>query len=250
MAQEGDRELAEFRQQHYGLFVALFAAEPTADLLAALGKEIESRAEAARMLHPLLGQGWDLLAEVLPGLDAQAATDEFLRLFIGPLQPETTPYESWYLTGQLFQKPLVAVKGFMGLLALEREEKRFPEPEDVLAFELEIMNWLISRQLTAQSDEDAAGWLRRQQQFLQEHLLIWAPACTEDMERAKSAVLYRGVAKLLRGFLAWERSEFQRQGMGDVSSLEEARKRYPQTGRYRGPIAEEQFKNLQPPKPE
>jgi TorA maturation chaperone TorD len=246
----GDREVAQFRQQHYGLFVTLLANEPTTDLLAALGRDIGVRAEAARALHPLLGQGWETLAEVLPGLDADAATAEFLRMFIGPFQPESTPYESWYLTGQLFQKPLVDVRGFMKELGLEREEQRFPEPEDVLAFELEIMNWLVTRQLAAQSPQKEAEWLQRQEQFLREHLLVWAPACTEDMERTKSALFYRGVAQLLRGFLAWERAEFQRRGMGVVNTLEQARKGYSQVGRYRGPIAEEQFNAAPPPKTE
>jgi len=234
-----DRELALFRQQHYGLFVTLFANEPTDELLEALGRDIGPRAEAAAMLHPELGQGWDKLASVLPATNGEKATAEFLTLFIGPLQPEATPYESWYLTGQLFQTPLVAVRGFMGELGLERQEARFPEPEDVLAFELEIMNWLASRQLEAQDDAEEAEWLDRQQRFLQEHLFVWTPAFTVDLENAKSAHLYQGVAQLLRGFLAWERNEFMRRGMGPVESLEDARKRYPQRPRYRGPVAEE-----------
>jgi TorA maturation chaperone TorD len=246
----GDQELTQFRQQHYGLFVTLFANEPTAELLAALGQNIAERTEAALGLHPQLGQGWVTLADVLPALDAQSATDEFLRLFIGPMQPEATPYESWYLTGKLFQRPLVAVKNFMSQLGLEREEKRFPEPEDVLAFELEIMNWLVTQQIAAQSPEEEAEWVNRQGQFLKEHLLVWAPACTEDVERARSAVLYRGVAQLLRGFLAWEQSEFQRRGMGKVETIEEARKHHPQTTRYRGPIADELLQAKAAPKPE
>ena len=245
-----DREVAQFRQQHYALFVTLLANEPTTEILAALRRDIATRAEAARGLHPLLGQGWETLAEVLPQMDAEAANTEFLRLFIGPFQPECTPYESWYLTGQLFQRPLVGVRAFMKQLGLEREEQRFPEPEDVLAFELEIMNWLVTRQLAAQSPKEEGEYLQRQEQFLREHLLVWAPACAEDLQRTKSAVLYRGVAQLLRGFLAWERTEFQGRGMGEVSTLEQARKGQFGAGRYRGPIAEEQFNTAPPPKTE
>jgi TorA maturation chaperone TorD len=245
----GDRELTLFRQQHYGMFVTLLANEPTDELLQALRRGIDQRAEAAAGLHPELGKGWETLARVLPALDGDKATAEFLTLFIGPRQPETTPYESWYLTGQLFQRPLVAVRGFMAELGLEREEKRFPEPEDVLAFELEIMNWLVTRQLEAQAPEAEVEWLDRQQRFLREHLLIWAPEFTEDLERAKSAELYKGVAQLLRGFLAWERYEFQQRGMTPAESLEDARKHYPQRPRYPGPIVDEQFQDLPPPKP-
>lgn len=245
----GDRELAAFRQQYYGLFVSLFSKEPTEELLRALAKDIHVRAGATRALHSALGEGWDALAAALPDQSAEQANDEFLRLFIGPLQPETSPYESWYLTGQLFQRPLVAVRDFIQALGLERDEARFPEPEDVLAFELEVMNWLVTRQLEAPTPDEEAAWLEHQRQFLQAHLLVWVPAFTADLERAKSARLYKAVARLLRGFLAWERLEFEQAGMGKVPTLEEARARYPQRPRYRGPIADEQFTGTPPAKP-
>jgi TorA maturation chaperone TorD len=244
----GDRELAAFRQQYYGLFVSLFAREPTEELLRILGQDIYVRADATAALHPELGLGWETMAGVLPAQTPEKATEEFLRLFIGPLQPEATPYESWYLTGQLFQRPLLAVREFIQALGLERDEERFPEPEDVIAFELEIMNWLVTRQMEAQTPDEEAAWLQRQQQFLKEHLLVWVPALTVDLERAKSANFYKSVAKLLRGFLVWEQVEFERGGMGKVLTLEEARARYPQRPRYRGPIAEEQFEKTPPPK--
>ncbi|HEX7926507.1 MAG TPA: molecular chaperone TorD family protein [bacterium] len=245
----GDRELTQFRQQHYGMFVQLLANEPTSALLEALGRDITQRAEAAGVLHPELGRGWETLAATLPQIDADAATQEFLTLFIGPRQPETTPYESWYLTGQLFQRPLIVVRAFMEQLGLERDEKRFPEPEDVLAFELEIMNWLLTKQLAATTEDEEIQWLDRQQQFLAKHLLVWAPEFTTDLERANSARMYKGVAQLLRGFLAWEYAEFQQRGMKPVESLEDARKKHPQRPRYRGIIADDQFKDPPPGKP-
>jgi TorA maturation chaperone TorD len=232
----GDRELAQFRQQYYRLLVNLLSQEPTAEKLHALGQNIAERAEGSWGLHPLLGEGWTTLAAVLPGRDEDAAREEFLRLFIGPLQPVLTLFESHYLTGKLFQKPLADVREFMRQVGLERIEERFPEPEDGLVFELEIMNWLVTRQLAASSPEEENDWLHRQGDFLKHHLLVWGPAGAEDMERAEPAVLYRGVGLLARGLLALERQWFQARGLTDVETLEQARRRHAQAGVYRGPI--------------
>jgi TorA maturation chaperone TorD len=190
---DDDRELAQFRQQYYGLLVNLLSREPTAEVLAALGAGISERAEAARALHPLLGEGWDRLAKLLPALTAASAEEEFLALFIGPFQPAVNAYESWYLTGQLFQAPLIAVRRFLAQVGLERKEAEYPEPEDALAFELEVMNWMLTRQLAAASAEEGREWLHRQSAFLKDHLLIWAPKFTEDLETAEKARLYGGV---------------------------------------------------------
>jgi TorA maturation chaperone TorD len=236
-----DREWAQLRQQYYGLSVSLLAKEPTGALLALLRDGIAARSDAARALHPLLGEGWDAMAEALTEATEQSANDEFLRLFIGPFQPEVTPYESHYLTGQIFQQPLIAVRTFLGQVGLERDEARFPEPEDALAFEMETMNWLLTRQSSAASPEEAAEWLHRQGAFLKHHLLVWGPACAEDIRAAKSAALYKGVGKLIAGFLAWELQQFQLAGLGPVETLEQARRHHSQFRRYSGPLIEDQF---------
>lgn len=235
-AMVGDRELAQFRQQYYALLVTLLSREPTAELLATLAGGIAERAEAARELHPALGQAWDTLRQMLPEVTVESANDEFLKLFIGPFQPEINFYESWYLMGQMFQQPLIVVRKFLGDVGLERAEDAFHEPEDSLPFELEVMNWLVSRQLAAQSPEEENDWLHRQAAFLKQHLLIWGPACADEIAAAKSAVLYRGAAQLVRGLLALERQLFERRGVTDVETLEQARRRYGARRAFQGPV--------------
>ena len=231
-----DRELTEFRQQYYGLLVNLLSREPTGALLEAISQGIGERAEAARGLHPLLGEAWDHLEKVLPGLSVETAEEEFLKLFIGPFQPEMNAYESWYLTGQLFQAPLAHVRGFLRQVGLERQEQHYPEPEDALAFELEVMNWLITRQLAAGSEEEQREWMHRQSAFLTQHLLIWVPRCSEDMEATKSASLYKGVAKLISGLVAIERQRLMGHGISQFESLDQARKRYGSPRTFQGPV--------------
>jgi TorA maturation chaperone TorD len=239
------RDLARFRQQYYGLLARLLSREPPDDLLDALRPGIAERAAAARLLDPLLGEGWDHLAGVLPEITAEIAEQEFLRLFIGPFQPEVTPYESWYITGQLFQGPLIALRRFVSQIGLERLEAVYPEPEDALAFELEVMNWLVTRQLEANSPEEEQEWLHRQAAFLRHHLLIWALHCAQDLESAKSAVLYKGVGLLLRGLASFEKQRLRAEGVPDCETLEQARRRYGAPRAFQGPL----FDPSAPPKP-
>ncbi len=145
------------------------------------------------------------------------------------------PYESLYLAGNLFKEPLIRVRGFMQQVGLEKNDAEFPEPEDVLAFELEIMNWLVSKQLAAATEEEAEGWVASQAEFLKRHLLIWGPVCAADIEKAEGADFYRGVAALLAGFLDMERVQFHGVGPERIETLEEARRRYGHRRSWRGP---------------
>lgn len=235
----GDAELLVFRRDHYSLFVRLFWREPTTDLLTGLNEGLEERTRGAEGLHPLLGKGWEeigaYLAEHEPIDLAEDAADEFTRLFLGPMAPEVHPYESYYLTGKLFDRPLVAVRGFLQKVGVERRED-YPEPEDSLAFELEVMRQLIARQRAEQNPDGEARWVHLQAAFLKQHLLVWAPACARDLEEARGARLYRGVARLLRGFLELELELFRDWGPLPLRSLEEARLSYGQLGGWKGPI--------------
>jgi TorA maturation chaperone TorD len=144
----------------------------------------------------------------------------------------------------LFQTPLVGVRGFLGQIGLERQVQDYPEPEDSLAFELEVMNWLLTKQLAAEAPEEQREWSHRQNAFLVQHLLIWGPRCSEDLEATKSATLYKGVALLLRGLLALERQRLIGHGISECETLEQARKRYGSPRAFQGPLFDaEQAKN-------
>ncbi len=235
----GDRDLLAFRQGYYDLLVSLFWKEPHGDLLAVLRQGIEDRTRGASHIHLLLGEGW---AEIQGFLDAVAlnrltetVADEYTRLFIGPHAPEIHPYESYYLAGRLLDRPLVAIRGFLREVGIEKEGK-YAEPEDCLAFELETMRRLIGRQGSAGDPDEEARWITYQAAFLKQHLLVWGPAAAGDLAGAKGAVFYRGVAKLLQGFLEFEQDLFKGWGPEGIQSLEAARRRLSGSGAWRGPI--------------
>lgn len=235
----GDRDLLAFRKGYYDLFVSLLWQEPAGEFVTGLGEGIEERIKGARNLHPLLGEGWEEIGSFLEGVPpeqlGQTVADEYTRLFIGPREPEVTPYESFYLTGRLLDRPLAVVRAFLKEIGIEKQEG-YSEPEDFLAFELEVMRRLIHRQGSAPDPDGEVRWVNSQATFLKEHLLVWGPAPARDLAGAKGAVFYRGVAKLLQGFLELERDLFKAWGEGEVRSLDEARQSFAQRREWKGPL--------------
>ena len=234
----GDRDMLAFRHGYYELLVSLFWKEPAGDLLLRLPDGIGECIEAARNLDALLAQGWEEMQRFLSDTPsaqlAEAVTDEYTRLFIGPYGPKVNPYESFYFTGRLFDRPLADLRGFLKTVGIEKKED-YPEPEDFLAFELEVMRWLTAKQLAASDDEQEKQYIGQQATLLKDHMLIWGPTCARDIEQAKGANFYRGVAMMLRGFLEMERHILREWGGEEPISLEEARNRYGAFREWKGP---------------
>jgi TorA maturation chaperone TorD len=232
---EEDRELAGLRQTYYGLLVRLFWREPEADWIASLAEGLKERARAAGQLNERMGEGWRRVGEYLDGHNAAEVAEEFTKLFLNPFGAEVNPYESYYLVGNLFKEPLLEVRNFMAQVGLEKRDDEFPEPEDVLAFELEIMRWLIGKELDAEGPDDREGWVVSQAEFLKRHVLIWAPACARDIGAAEDSDFYKGATAILEGFLELERIQFHSIGPEKVETLEEARRRHGGKRSWRGP---------------
>ncbi|MGH7399298.1 MAG: TorD/DmsD family molecular chaperone [Candidatus Rokuibacteriota bacterium] len=239
----GDPDLLAFRRGYYELLTGLFAREPGPQVLRSLGEGIEARAEAAATLHPLLGRGWSEIARYLRDPSGEEipepAADEFTRLFIGPFGGEIQPYESYYLTGRVFERPLAAVRAFLREAGLEREGGA-PEPEDWLAFELDVMRRLIVRQAAAGDPDGQMASATMQAAFLKRHLLVWVPTFAEHLSQVQNARLYRGVGLLLAGFLALELMLVKDWGPEEVRSLEERRQAYAGRGAWKGPLVDPQ----------
>ncbi len=193
-----DPALVEFRHTYYSLFVQLWWREPSADFIASLMTDIDERIEAAAEVHPLMGEGWRAMAQYLETHAPEDAAEAYTHLFLGPYGPAVQPYESYYLTGAFFREPLVNVRAFLQRLGLEKEDETYTEPEDVLAFELEMMRWLVGKQMAAVEPDDVAYWLQQQMMCLKHHVLVWVPTCTRDIEQAaaEDRGFYGGAAQL------------------------------------------------------
>jgi len=234
----GDKDLSDLRQKYYGLFVNLFWKEPDVELLLSLQEGILDRIKGAAELSKLMGEGWEKIRIYLEKNGPNDVEFEFVELFLGPQKPDIMPYESYYFTGNFFQAPLASVRGFMKEVGLEKNEGELPEPEDTLGFELEIMNWLISKQNISKDSKEEKMWLDYQESFLKKHLLVWGPSCGEDIESSSKSNFYKGVGMLLKGFLEIEKELFQNRGPEKIESLEEVRNRYGNMKDWKGPLFE------------
>lgn len=232
----GDTELASLRQLYYGLLVRLFQREPDPAFVQSLLEGIDERAEGAAKLNEHLGEGWRRIRAYLREQGTEGIAEEFTLLFLGPFGAKVNPYESYYVRGGFFKEPLIAVRSFMEQVGLEKSDEDYPEPEDVLAFELEIMNGLIGKQLKAGNPEAEAEWLERQGEFLKQHLLVWGPDCARDIEAADGASFYKGVATLLSGLFDVERTAFHGIGPDHILTMEEARSSYGRSKTWEGEV--------------
>lgn len=143
-----------------------------------------------------LGAAWSALADAAESADLQALDDEFHDLFIGLGRGEVVPYASWYRTGFLMDRPLVALRRDLALLGFERDES-VSEPEDHAAALAEVMGMLVD---PAEGQDPST-----QRLFLAEHIDSWMPHFFADLQKASSADFYRTVGRLGTAFLDFER---------------------------------------------
>jgi TorA maturation chaperone TorD len=181
------------RAQSYRLLAQLLAAPPDTALLEALAAL--SGGEAP------FGQALDALAQAAAETTSAAAAEEYHDLFIGVGRGELVPYGSYYLTGFINERPLVALRGALEALGIARAPE-VTEPEDHIAALCEVMAGLIT------SAFGAPHSIAEQRTFYDAHLAPWAPRFFEDLERAEAARLYAAVARVGRLFLDIESTAF------------------------------------------
>lgn len=143
-----------------------------------------------------LGAAWSALAETARSAQPDPLDDEFHDLFIGIGRGEVVPYASWYRTGFLMDRPLVALRRDLALLGFERQHT-VREPEDHAAALAEVMG-LLADPVEGQDEST-------QRLFFSEHIDSWMPHFFADLQSAKSADFYRVVGRLGAAFVEFER---------------------------------------------
>jgi TorA maturation chaperone TorD len=143
-----------------------------------------------------LGQAWSAVATAAGRVEHGPLDDEFHDLFIGIGRGELVPYASWYRTGFLMDRPLVALRRDLALLGFERQHS-VREPEDHAAAIAEVMGLLAD---PAEGQDEST-----QRLFFSEHIDSWMPDFFADMQTAQSADFYRAVGRLGAAFVEFER---------------------------------------------
>jgi len=148
------------------------------------------------------GKAVSRLAKSAAGADPKTVKEEYEALFIGIGRGELLPYGSYYLTGFLNEKPLARVRQSLRELGVERDPA-IKDPEDHIAALLDVMVGLILGTFRGGAD------LAAQKQFFDDHIEPWADYFFKDLEKAKTADLFKALGSVGRAFMAIENTAFE-----------------------------------------
>lgn len=187
-------EVEGARAQEYLLLAGLLARAPEGEFLARLAG-LGGDETPLGLAHAALGRA-------AAQSDAEAVRREYFDLFVGVGRGEVLPYASYYLTGFLNERPLLAVRRDLGALGLARAEG-LHNPEDHIAILADIM-----AALAVQDPQPARSGVPDQRTFFARHLQPWAGRFFEDLTKAGKARFYRAVGHLGTTFIAIETDAF------------------------------------------
>jgi putative dimethyl sulfoxide reductase chaperone len=130
---------------------------------------------------------------------------DHLYLFTGVGKPLAPVWESVYFSESrmLFQKETLEVREFYARFGLQAERKGH-EPDDHIGLELSFLAQLaaLAMQSLESGDEAAAEKnLQAQRDFLTQHILRWASAWAELVQKHAGTDHYRGLSHLAVGML-------------------------------------------------
>ena len=191
---QGSESEEVLRARFYALLNQLLAAPLSPDWLQAFSTLEGDETD--------LGHALAALGERARAFTHEEVADEYTRLFYGfGAGGELTPYASFYLTGFVYEKPLADLRSDLGALGIAKSEES-SEPEDHIAFLLEVMHGLILGELGGDAD------IAAQRRFFERHVAPWASRFFEDMENADNADFYRPVGTIGRLLMEIEAQAF------------------------------------------
>lgn len=131
----------------------------------------------------------------------QGLAEEFRRLFVGPAPKAAAPWGSVYTDREsvIFGKTCLDLRDWMGEHGIESISREQREPEDHIGLMLMLAAWI------ARNRPELTG------EYLEAHLLTWAPHFLELMEGATTHPFYRALASLTASTLAGVQEELNLQ---------------------------------------
>ena len=197
----------QLRADTYRLLGSLLGTPPDEATLALLATAPTSEHDN------LLAVAWRLLATTAARTRADQVVTEYEALFIGLGRGELVPYGSWYLTGNLMEKPLAKLRSDLAALGFERQDN-VSEPEDHAAALCEIMALLAE-------DTDLES-LQVQAEFFETHIGPWMARFFRDMQETVSARFYRAVGQLGEQFIETDQQYLEMVERPDEDSADSA----------------------------
>ncbi len=135
-------------------------------------------------------------------MDAQAAVQEYVDVFVGVGKSEVNPHGSHWLTGFMMEKPLAEVRATLASLGLARRPDA-TMVEDHIAALFETMRLLV-----AGHEARPPASVAQQQMFFSRHISPWVDQFCIALHGCSIANYYRRVAQFTECFVALERDSF------------------------------------------
>lgn len=215
--------LLEQRSNSLAFLSRLYLKEVDEELL----HELHDMMYPAETEDEALDKGYRLFATYLSNLWTESLTElaiDYARSFLGNSVDAfgaAYPYESVYTS----EKRLMMQAARDEALAIYRscgftKREDWTEGEDHIALELEFIRALNDRAIEALQqgcEEELVRLLATQRNFMETHLVSWAPMMTADLKRFAQTKFYQGLAYITEGFLRTDFALLQDLLSGDSS---------------------------------
>lgn len=207
-------QTAAARAQIYAHFVRLFGQLPDSRLIADIrqGHIHQSFAGFSKLNHPDFNTGLDHISSYSQQIHKKP--DEMIleelgvdrtRIVRGTGHADLNPpYEGMYKDRREKSESLLAVKRFYIDTGLIPDDTVHETP-DFLCVELDFMRMLCQREQRRRlASQDVARTVRQEGEFLKKHLASWVGDYCVRVEKHALTDFYRGVAIILKGYMAAE----------------------------------------------
>lgn len=188
------------RADFYALLARLLQGAPDARLLQTLAIAPPIEADGA---DPALAKAWAELARASAAFDADAAQEEYEKLFVGVGKAPVSIYSASYRAGATaMDHPRVVLRADLAALGLAPRDG-VNEPEDHFAALFETMRILVA----GGSGREPAP-VEEQRRFFERHVKPGAAGFLAATRLAREANYYAKVAALGEAFVAIEDESF------------------------------------------
>ena len=185
------------RAELYGLVARLWIAPPDAPLFGQFAVAVTEAPQRGAFLEA----PWQALVAAVRASSVGVSAEEYDALFQGVGKAELCLFGSYYLSGALNDKPLIALRDDLAALGLAHGEG-VGETEDHVARVFEVMRYLIA------GDDVEVCNIERQRLFFRAHVQPWLGAMCDAVERHPAARLYAALAAFTRAFVEVETHAF------------------------------------------
>lgn len=167
--------------------------------------------ETAAALDVLRGWSAKDSGDLAP-IEIEALEDDYTRLFVGPGRLLAAPWESVYTNKDraVFQIQTASVKNWYLRFDLALASQ-YNEPADHVGLQFAFIAHLSNLIITAagaRDGEQVEKLLAAQRGFLAQHMSLWIPRWSSDVNQYAKTEFYRGMALLARSTIAEVNSFF------------------------------------------